>query len=300
VSLVFPFENFAAVSFVGPMTAINVALVTVKPSVSAVANGGQQIMSPGHQSKVVNLVFDFLNQYPGQACTVNLNSQNTQGPLLDQLIMVYVDNSLNSSDVTVYFPDTQFVLDAPALTVGYYPVLPNLQTFTVYNGTTGQKPVTAQSVVSILACNFAVPGFLSQDTLNVTFNSSTGPKVPVLGDNTQTFLYNFSVGPINAPITVLPTIELPEQYVITGIWITLSTLYNDSNGTSQFLFLTLTDPSDNIVFREWVQFVTTKFPETPTQTISDETGLNFPLQGLTFTCAPVSGQSNTNLWLAEY
>jgi hypothetical protein len=272
VSLVFPFENFAAVSFVGPMTAINVALVTVKPSVSAVANGGQQIMSPGHQSKVVNLVFDFLNQYPGQACTVNLNSQNTQGPLLDQLIMVYVDNSLNSSDVTVYFPDTQFVLDAPALTVGYYPVLPNLQTFTVYNGTTGQKPVT----------------------------SSTGPKVPVLGDNTQTFLYNFSVGPINAPITVLPTIELPEQYVITGIWITLSTLYNDSNGTSQFLFLTLTDPSDDIVFREWVQFVTTKFPETPTQTISDETGLNFPLQGLTFTCAPVSGQSNTNLWLAEY
>jgi hypothetical protein len=166
---IFPVQNVVATPYAGSLQGINVSMLTQS---GAVTNDGQTIQR-NRQSKVVNATMDWRNTYPGQAVTINLQSQNTASPL-DKILMVYVDNELNSQDVTIGFPDTQQYIGVPAFTTGYYPVLTGMLICNIYNGTTGKLPVTAISQTSVLFCNFAMTGFLSQETLSVTFNSLTG------------------------------------------------------------------------------------------------------------------------------
>src|SRR5208283_5741700 len=73
---------------------------------------------------------------------------------------LYVDNTGNWQDIAVYFPDTQYTINVPSYSSGYYPVFSNSLLCTVYNGSTGSSALTASSTV-IIFCDFLLPGFLS-------------------------------------------------------------------------------------------------------------------------------------------
>jgi hypothetical protein len=278
---IFPIQNFVAAPYAGSTQAVNVNIL----SRGGVRTNDGQTIQPGIQSRVVNTQFDFLSAaYRGQAATINLQSQNNVNPL-NQIVMIYVDNELNSQDVTVAFPDTQQYIGVPAFTTGYYPVLTGQLIATIYNGTSGQVPVTAQSQVSVIFCNFAMPGFLSLETLNVTFNSSSGPMVPVIGDKVQ-------VGSLPSvsgnPITILPHMILPTQYVITGIQVNATDLFTD--GVTSFgstlpyykMSIHLDEFSPGQSIRQFVIQQRPEFEGTKFFSICSETGLNIPVNGLQF------------------
>lgn len=270
----FPIQNFVAVPYVGFLQGTVVSLLTK----GGVRTNDGQVISAGQQSKVVNTTFDFLStQYQGQAVSINLQSTNNTPPL-DAIEMIFVDNELNSQDVTVAFPDTQQYIGVPAFTTGYYPVLTGQRQAVIYNGTSGKPPVTAQSQVSVIFCNFAMPGFLSQETLSVTFNSSTGPVVPVIGDLVSTIVQQTADGSIQ---TILPEVAPPQRYVITGMEVNATNLFVDL--TSYILSILLEAIVGGVavdVVRLFNIAIRSDFSNTRFSNICDETGLNIPVQGL--------------------
>jgi hypothetical protein len=164
----FPVQNFVPVPYADTLTAVNVMLGTTAGVRQPAANGGVQILSQGHQSQVINTVFDWVHTYTGNAVSFNFQSSNTAqaGSLLDKILMVYVNNAENDIDVTVYFPDSGQFITCPAREAGYFPVMTNMTVCYVYNGTSG----TLQSVTGstqILFCNFAIPGFVSESGFQI-------------------------------------------------------------------------------------------------------------------------------------
>jgi hypothetical protein len=275
----FPIQNFVAVQYKGPLNQQNVNLLTTPTQLVSGTNTAGFLTKQGHQSVVINTVMDWLNTYPGQAVSINVQSQGTIAPI-DQIVMLYIDNSRNPNNVTVGFTDSQQFLEAPAFTTGYYPVFTQNLFFNVYNGTTGKPPVTAQSMTAIIICNFAVPGFLSQDTLSITFNSSNGPLVPTIGDRVTT---NFLGSSTANPVTLLPSIALPMQYVITGISVTAENLFVDPSIPSTNAGLLLTTDAEGPVtnnIRQWNIGFKSEFENSTFFQIADETGLNIPVQVL--------------------
>lgn len=283
----FPVQNFVAKPYSGALPGINVALLSRG---GMVTNDGQTV-TPGKTSKIVNAVIDFLSTpYRGQAVLINLQSNANTTPI-SKILMIYVDNELNSQNVTVAFPDTQQYIGIPAFTTGYYPVMTGQLNCVVYNGTTGAVPITANSKVSVIFCDFAIPGFLSQETLNITVNSSTGPVVPVVGDQTAVAVMYGGSLQVN-PITILPTISAPLQYVITGIEINSQNLFTDGlngylvNGVLTPPYYTLgiglAAPSGvAIPFTRLCNInMRPEFENSRFFNILDETDLNIPVQGL--------------------
>jgi hypothetical protein len=271
---IFPVQNFVAQSYAGNLQGIAVSMLTR----GGITTNDGQTVQPGRQSKIVNTVIDFLSSaYTGQAVTINLQSVANSQPL-DKILMIYVDNELNSQNVTVAFPDTQQYIGVPAFTTGYYPVLTGGQLCTVYNGTSGKVPVTAQSQCSIIFCNFAVPGFLSQETLNITLNSSTGPVVPSIGD--QVITADLSLTAPNNAFTLLSAVTPPQQYVITGILLSLVLVFNDGNTATDAFQVNLVDSITGNIIRNWHVTALQQFPNPNPVILCDETGLNLPVQNL--------------------
>jgi hypothetical protein len=282
---IFPVQNFIASAYAAPLISVPVSLL----SRGGITTNDGQVLGAGHQSKSVQTVFDWINTYPGQAVTINLATQSQAAAPLDKIVMVYVDNELNSQNVTIYFPDTQQFLGVPAFTTGYYPVLTGMFVATVYNGLTGKVPVTSQSLTSILFCNFAVPGFLSQETLNVTFESSTGSRVPVLGDTTVAGQYSLLTS--TAPLVFLPALTLPLQYVITDITLTGAGLFTDSTTNGNFLEIQLSDPATTKLIRQYNYFLGPSIPPGGVSyvPITQLSGLNIPVQALALFCTLPGG-----------
>lgn len=164
--LTFPVQNFISIPYRDGLTATPIWLLT---SSAAQNNQGQQV-STGHQSKVVNTAMDWgTNDYLGQSATIIFQNNNGgSAQLLDKILMVYVDNVNNPSDVTLYFPDSGMFLTVPSGSCGYYPVFTQVWTCVVYNGYSGVQENGGQGTqqTQIIFCNFAVPGFLAQ-TSNV-------------------------------------------------------------------------------------------------------------------------------------
>jgi hypothetical protein len=273
----FPIQNFVAKPYAGSLQGVNVSLLTR----GGITTNDGQTVQPGQQSRTVNATIDFLStNYTGQAVTISLQSvANT--PALNKILMVYVDNELNSQDVTILFPDSQQYVGVPAFTTGYYPVLTGQLQCTVYNGTTGKVPITAASQVSIIFCNFAIPGFLSQETLNITVNSSSGPVVPTIGDTVQTTPLVQSDA---NPFTMLTTLTAPEQYVITAIEVNATNLFVDGSNPASIgpfiLTLKLFDPAIGTPIRAFNIAVRAEFEGKAFFNICDETGLNIPVHTL--------------------
>jgi hypothetical protein len=289
----FPVQNFVAKPFSGSLQGINVSLL----SRAGVMTNDGQTLTPSTQSRVVNAQIDFLSSvYKGQAVTINLQSQNNTNPL-NKILMIYVDNELNSQNVTIAFPDTQQYIGVPAFTTGYYPVLTGQLLCVVYNGTTGAVPVTAASQVSVIFCNFAIPGFLSQETLDITVNSSTGPVVPVIGDTVSQAAMLGGSEQVN-PVVIMPTVTAPMQYVVTGIEVNATQLFTDGSSTLASghntqgpNFVMAIAVFENFTGRGFRQFNIVMRPEFEGSrffNICDETGLNFPCQGLSFNVADIT------------
>ncbi len=163
---VFPIQKFVPITYIGSLNAVNVALLTGGGTWS---NAGQQITQP-HQSQVVNTTYNWLTDYGNNnAVTVNMQTSPNGAPLIDKLLMVYINNANNANDVTVYFQDSGMFITAPAGSAGYYPVMTNLFLCNVYNGYTGiGNGGQGGSETQIIFCNFAVPGFLSQSQQTVS------------------------------------------------------------------------------------------------------------------------------------
>jgi hypothetical protein len=273
--LVFPLQNFIVVPYKGTPGAVNVAILTTGPTVD---NRGQ-ILKQNRQSQVVNTVYDWLNDYPGQGVIVNLQSQQTAGGVIDQLLMVYVDNALNSSEVTIYFPDSQMFVAVPPFTAGYYPVFTNMLICQIFNGTTGRVPVTVQAVTSVIFCNFAFPGFLAQEALAVTFNSTTGPVIPSIGD--QVVSVSLQLNQPTPAGDLLSSIALPEQYVVTAILVSILGVYNDPSIAPVQFAVNLSDSVTGAVLRQWQILALQDFTNASlSHMLCDETGLNIPVQSL--------------------
>lgn len=195
----FPVSNFVPIAYVGPLTAVNVWLLTSGASSVQAANGAMQQVSAGHQSKVVPLNFQWDSVSPATAAYTIILQNNNQGAgyLLDMILMVYINNSQNINDVTVYFPDTGMFVTAKAGTTGYYPVFTNVWVFNVYNGTDGSPAF--QGTTQIFACNFAIPAFSTtpvSDTLSVV-------TIPATFTALNQFVIMFNSGSIPTTIDMM-------------------------------------------------------------------------------------------------
>jgi hypothetical protein len=85
--------------------------------------------------------------------TVEFNAAAQRQIPISQIAALYVDNSLNPSNVVVVFPDTNFAVTVPANSSGYYPVITNGVRFFTYN----QLVPTASDHTIIQILNFLPP-----------------------------------------------------------------------------------------------------------------------------------------------
>jgi hypothetical protein len=269
---IFPFSLFMAVPYQGSVQSFPVARVQ-----QSAATGPTR---PDQAQQIVQTQMDFLNTYPGQAVNINLQSNTPAGSPLSQIAMVYVNNELNNQDLSIYFSDTQQLIGIPAFTSGYYPVMTGQLSATVYNGTTGKVPVASTSMCQIIFCNFFIPGFLSEFSVSVNVNSSSGPIIPSIGDqfSNETLLLTGSADPTN--VTILPTVTLPQRYVITSINVTLASLYADNTTNMGELAVALADPTTGAELRFWLVNVSNDLSDYDQFTLDNETELNIPCQGL--------------------
>jgi hypothetical protein len=270
---IFPFSLFMAVSYQGSIQSFPVSRVQQSAATGPVR--------PDQAARIVQTQMDFLNVYPGQAVNINLQSNTPAGSPLSQIAMVYVNNELNNQDLSIYFPDTQQLIGIPAFTSGYYPVMTGQLVATVYNGNTGKVPVASTSMCQIIFCNFAMPGFLSEFSVSVNVNSSSGLIIPSIGDKFVNV--NAQITGAATPISVfqlLPTIALPQQYVITGINVEFAALYADVQGNMGQFTVEIQDPTSLDVLRLWTVNVPNSLASYNSFMLSNEDGLNIPCQGL--------------------
>ena len=111
------------------------------------------------QSKVITVTLDWYNIYTNNAVNLNFQASSAQ-TTLEEICMVYVDNTQNYQSVCVFFGDTQYCINVPANTSGYYPVFSANKFCTVYN-TLVNTPSTTAANTTVLFCNFEIPGFSS-------------------------------------------------------------------------------------------------------------------------------------------
>jgi hypothetical protein len=284
---IFPFSLFQAVSYQGSIQSFPVSRVRQSASTGPIR--------PDQDAQCVQTQMDFLNTYPGQAVNINLQSNTPAGSPLSQIAMVYVNNELNNQDLSIYFPDTQQLIGIPAFTSGYYPVMTGQLNAIVYNGTTGVKPVAQTSVCQIIFCNFMIPGFLSEFSVSVNFNSSSGLIIPSIGDTVVATNASIAGGPEVSTI-LLPTIALPEQYVVTGINVTLTQFYSDvplPAGVTNLVEVNLEDTATGKTIRVWGGVAPNDLTSYNQFVLANETGLNIPCQNLTLNTFVQSSSSGS-------
>jgi hypothetical protein len=101
------------------------------------------------------------------------NNNQGMGLLLDKLLMLWINNANNISDVTVYFPDSGQFITCPAGATGYFPCLTQVMNCYVYNGYSGAPGLTNPALqTQIIFCNFALPVFLTQSQQALNAQSS--------------------------------------------------------------------------------------------------------------------------------
>jgi hypothetical protein len=100
----------------------------------------------------------------GPNLSVNVNLQSTQVVSISQIVALYVDNIRNQAAVHFYFPDTQFVLEIPPLSFGWYPVITTGIQFTVWAPGAVDQDQTIIQVLNYWVDPVAVSNFAFADT----------------------------------------------------------------------------------------------------------------------------------------
>jgi hypothetical protein len=294
---IFPFSLFMPVPYQGSVQSFPIARVQQSAATGPIR--------PDQQQQIVQTQMDFLNTYRGQAVNINLQSNTPAGSPLSQIAMVYVNNELNNQDLSIYFPDTQQLIGIPAFTSGYYPVMTGQLKATVYNGETGQVPVAQSSLCQIIFCNFMIPGFLSEFAVSVNFNSSSGLIIPSIGDTTAVVSANIVGSEPEVTTNILPTIALPEQYVITAINVALFQFYSNAplaSTQNNSVSVELIDDATNKLIRSWTAVAPNDLSFYNSFVLDSETGLNIPCQNLTmktFINSAATGFVNANITFAQ-
>lgn len=85
----------------------------------------------GNRSVPISILWTRDGTSPGN--TVEFNAASQRVTPISQIAALYIDNSSNPSNVGVIFPDTNFMVTAPANSLGYYPVISNGLRFYAFN-----------------------------------------------------------------------------------------------------------------------------------------------------------------------
>ena len=232
-------QGFSTVPYQGNLTPVSAAI------------GG-----PG--AACVPTVFDWVNTYSSGAVKIDFRSASAGSRgTLQPLLMVYVDNSQNPNTVFITFDDTQYTLTILPGEVGYFPLITASLYCTVYNGLVYSAATSGST--SILFCNFATPGFAT-DNITIPFNrvsSIAGSSATRYGPNTVGNLkgsasHTYSgVGPNS--FTVLPAVAGLDQ-IITSFDLPL-TIEGTVGACVNFTLYQANTPS-NILFTYIVPYCT--------------------------------------------
>lgn len=243
----FPSYLYNPVPYNGSLYSIPVGLATTK----AQTNNQGTITIQGHQSKCVTTQFDWIATYPGNAVTVNLQSQGATMPL-EKILMVYVDNTNNGFALAILFPDTQQLIGVPANSSGWYPVLTGAFFCTVYRLATAATDVLSQS--TIIFCNFAIPqaeatefqNSLSYDQIS---DNAAGRvyEIPAMGDKGAIATWDPTTA---SDVIVLATTTLPQIYVITDITLQCRRMLPSLNSGNQAISFQLVDGFSSTILRQ--------------------------------------------------
>jgi hypothetical protein len=95
--------------------------------------------------------------------SINVNLRSTQVATITQIVGLYVDNIRNEAAVTFYFPDTQFVLEVPPLSFGWYPVITTGISFVMYSPNAVDQDQTLIQVLNYWVDPIAVSNFAFSD-----------------------------------------------------------------------------------------------------------------------------------------
>ena len=158
-----------------------------------------------HQSKIVQATLKW--DYGGQS-GYSLDMNATTTPLLDKMVMMYVDNSRNlTSSVYFVFPDTNYYFFVEPGASGYFPIFSNGSLCWAYSVFTQSHTVTTFET-NIYICNFLLPAY--RDSLNFNpipaggyFRSNIVTSTTILATGTS----NFPLGNDNAIVNFRVTLS---------------------------------------------------------------------------------------------
>jgi hypothetical protein len=136
---------------------------------------------------------------PGHAIEFNASSQRVVP--ISQISALYIDNSVNVSNIVISFPDSNFAVTAPANSTGYYPVVTNGLRFYAFC----ELLPTANDYTSIQVLNFLPPALALQSG-------------PAQGASLGTVTEIDTLSPvIGGPITTQGTISLDQVALLQVI-----------------------------------------------------------------------------------
>jgi hypothetical protein len=168
----------------------------------------------GKKNLSVRTSFNWLN-YPGNSVDVNIQSQGSSPPI-DQIKMVYIDNTTNSNNISLYFSDTQQFIECPSNSAAYIPVATGGLKCTVYNVQTSNSDnvgFNSNSNTDIFFYNFEVEGVFTTETqpsaatgtyANIISIISSGDNETVLGNaglNRRNTIIGLNISVANIVVT---------------------------------------------------------------------------------------------------
>lgn len=124
---------------------------------------------------------------PRKSVVIDLGTMRAR--VFSQIRTLYVDNLRNAAQVTILFSDTQFVIDVPAFSEGYFPVVTNALAFTAWAPTSiDATDATNIQIINILLVPGSVSSFAFQSqavftqALSTNISSGTTTDTILLAD----------------------------------------------------------------------------------------------------------------------
>lgn len=113
---------------------------------------------PPEGPRAVRVSIDFTTQSIAPNFSVSINLQNTAVATnpISQIASVYIDNSNNSNNVNIYFPDTQYFIEVAALSQGYYPVITNALQAIVWNSAVNTNDTVVLFFMNNFVTNYSI------------------------------------------------------------------------------------------------------------------------------------------------
>lgn len=187
------------------------------------------------QSKVLPCLIDWIT-YPTFAVSINLN-QGTTNPL-NKIVGCYADNTNNSSDIIITFPDTGYTILVPVGVAKFFPVASQTLIANIYNGARANT-INAGQQIYVMFTNFLVDNFDATALALVTslvLGTSTGTLgnysltyvTPVVGDNHVDIINNLTS--TTAVGSFLP-VQSVGNYIVTNYHVAIAGAYNSGGAT---------------------------------------------------------------------